>query len=64
MSRKQALKTAAGRKIQSTLKQHGIIVRSRSMRGLAEEAPFAYKDVNVVVDSMVGTGFVRKNRAG
>ncbi len=60
MSRKQALKTERGERIQSGLKQQGIIVRSRSMRSLAEEAPFAYKDVNVVVDSMVGTGFARK----
>lgn len=60
MSRKQALKSGRGEKIQSILKQQGIIVRSRSMRSIAEEAPLAYKDVNEVVDSMVGTGFVRK----
>jgi len=60
MSRRQALRSARGEKIQSTLKHQGIIVRSRSMRSIAEEAPSAYKDVNEVVDSMVGTGFVRK----
>ena len=30
------------------------------MRGLAEEAPYAYKDVNLVVDSVVGAGLAKK----
>jgi tRNA-splicing ligase RtcB len=49
-----------GEAVQSQLKTQGIIVRSRSMRGVAEEAPYAYKDVNEVVEAMVGTGFARK----
>lgn len=60
MSRHAALKMTRGEKVQATLKQKGILVRSRSMRGIAEEAPLAYKDVNEVVDAMVGTGYARK----
>ena len=33
------------------LKGQGIIIRSRSMRGVAEESPGAYKDVDAVVDA-------------
>ena len=60
MSRRKAMKMMRGENVRSELKKKGILVRSRSMRGVAEEAPYAYKDVNEVVDSMVGTGFVRK----
>ena len=31
------------------LADRGILIRSPSMRGIAEEAPGAYKDVNAVV---------------
>jgi RNA-splicing ligase RtcB len=34
-----------------TLAQKGIIIKSPSYRGIAEEAPGAYKDVNAVVDA-------------
>ncbi len=34
-----------------TLAEQGIIIRGASKRGLAEEAPGAYKDVNEVVDA-------------
>ena len=60
MSRRKAMKMMRGENVRSELKKKGILVRSRSMRGVAEEAPYAYKDVNEVVDSIVGTGFVRK----
>ncbi|MDF1515653.1 MAG: RtcB family protein [Anaerolineae bacterium] len=60
MSRRQALKTTRGEKVQANLRHRGIIVQSRSMRGIAEEAPLAYKDVDEVVAAMVGTGYVRK----
>jgi tRNA-splicing ligase RtcB (3'-phosphate/5'-hydroxy nucleic acid ligase) len=38
----------------------GIIVRSPSMRGIAEEAPQAYKDVTAVVDAADAAGLARK----
>ncbi|HHJ37984.1 MAG: RNA-splicing ligase RtcB [Methylothermaceae bacteria B42] len=49
MSRRQANKTWKGQTLISELEQQGIIVRSPSFRGVAEEAPEAYKDVDAVV---------------
>jgi len=49
MSRHAALKQWSGRKIQDDLAAQGILIRSPSTRGIAEEAPGAYKDVGAVV---------------
>jgi tRNA-splicing ligase RtcB len=51
MSRHEAKKKWSGRKVVDDLAARGILIRSRSMRGVAEEAPGAYKDVNEVVDA-------------
>jgi tRNA-splicing ligase RtcB (3'-phosphate/5'-hydroxy nucleic acid ligase) len=51
MSRNQALKNWQGKEIISQLAQKGIIIRSPSFRGIAEEAPGAYKDVSAVVEA-------------
>jgi tRNA-splicing ligase RtcB len=50
MSRKAAIQHAQGRRIDKELEARGVIARARSWRGLAEEQPDAYKDVNQVVD--------------
>ena len=50
MSRHQALKHWKGRQVIDSLADHGILIRSPSQRGVAEEAPGAYKDVSEVVD--------------
>ncbi len=60
MSRKEATRQSRGEAVRSALNAQGIAVRTRSMRGLAEEAPYAYKDVSLVVDSVVGAGLARK----
>lgn len=60
MSRHQALKTWRGQSVIEQLAQQGIIVRSPSMRGIAEEAPDAYKDVDAVVESAHAAGLARK----
>jgi tRNA-splicing ligase RtcB len=60
MSRHQALKRWSGRQIVDELAGRGIIVRSPSTRGVAEEAPGAYKDVTVVVDAAEAAGLSRK----
>jgi len=60
MSRHQALKTWMGRQVIDELKARGIIVRSPSPRGVAEEAPGAYKDVRAVVDAAEMAGLARK----
>jgi tRNA-splicing ligase RtcB len=51
MSRHQAMKQWRGRALVDELAGRGIIIRSPSMRGVAEEAPGAYKDVAAVVDA-------------
>lgn len=51
MSRHQALKQWRGRAVIDDLRGRGIIIRSPSQRGVAEEAPGAYKDVSAVVEA-------------
>jgi tRNA-splicing ligase RtcB len=48
-SRSAARKRISGGELRRQLEQRGIVVRSASSRGLAEEAPFAFKDVERVV---------------
>ena len=60
MSRHQALRTWSGRKVVDDLAARGVVVKSRAMRGVAEEAPDAYKDVTAVVDAADGAGLARK----
>lgn len=60
MSRSQATKRWQGRTLVDELAARGIIIRSPSMRGVAEEAPLAYKDVSVVVDVADRAGLARK----
>jgi tRNA-splicing ligase RtcB len=50
MSRTGARKEVSGAELRQQLEARGIVVRSASNRGLAEEAPFAYKDVDRVVE--------------
>lgn len=49
MSRRKASKLWRGSNIIEHLTEQGILIRSPSLRGVAEEAPHAYKDVNQVV---------------
>jgi len=49
MSRHQSRKRWKGRTLVDELASRGILIRSPSMRGVAEEAPGAYKDVSAVV---------------
>ncbi|MBI4368691.1 MAG: RtcB family protein [Elusimicrobia bacterium] len=60
MSRIQAAKKIKGEALALELKSQGIHVRTPSYRGLAEEAPFAYKDVNEVVEVCERSGLSRK----
>ena len=60
MSRHQASRTWRGRQVIDELAARGIIIRSPSMRGVAEEAPDAYKDVSSVVDAADAAGLARK----
>jgi tRNA-splicing ligase RtcB len=60
MSRHQAMRTWRGRQVVDALAARGILIRSPSMRGVAEEAPDAYKDVAAVVDAADAAGLARK----
>jgi tRNA-splicing ligase RtcB (3'-phosphate/5'-hydroxy nucleic acid ligase) len=60
MSRHQALRTVSGAELRRRLEATGIAVRGASARGLAEETPEAYKDVNAVVEAAEGAGLCRK----
>jgi tRNA-splicing ligase RtcB len=60
MSRRQATKRWHGRAVVNELKERGILVRSPSMRGVAEEAPGAYKDVTGVVNAADNAGLATK----
>jgi len=60
MSRHQATKQWKGRELIDYLATKGILIRSPSYRGVAEEAPGAYKDVTAVVDAADHAGLSRK----
>jgi len=60
MSRHAALKEWSGRKVVDELAERGIIIKSPSMRGVAEEAPGAYKDVSAVVIAAEQAGLARR----
>ncbi|MEX2143774.1 MAG: RtcB family protein [Anaerolineales bacterium] len=60
MSRSKAKKTVRGAELIKELAAKGIYVQAGSMSGLAEEAPQAYKDVDVVVDTVVKAGIAKK----
>ena len=60
MSRNQAASRWRGRQVVDDLAARGILVRSPSSRGIAEEAPGAYKDVSEVVEATDAAGLARK----
>ncbi len=60
LSRHAALKRWSGRKIIDDLAAQGVVIRSPSTRGVAEEAPGAYKDVGAVVAAAERAGLARR----
>lgn len=60
MSRHAAKRTQPGHEVRRELEARGIVVRCPSSAELAEEAPFAYKDVERVVDVVHRTGLARR----
>jgi tRNA-splicing ligase RtcB len=60
MSRAQAKKKIRGSALRAELESKGIIIRSDSDPGLAEEAPLAYKDIEEVINVVHGAGLARK----
>jgi tRNA-splicing ligase RtcB len=60
LSRTAARKRVGGNELRRELEARGIVVRCPSPRGLAEEAPFAYKDVERVVEVVERAGLARR----
>jgi tRNA-splicing ligase RtcB len=60
MSRKKAKSRAAGRDVRRGLEERGISVRPGSVGLLSEEAPYAYKDVDEVVEVCQQAGLAAK----
>jgi tRNA-splicing ligase RtcB len=50
MSRHAAIRAVSGEEVVRGLEKKGIIIKCWSLRGIAEEAPLAYKDVEQVVN--------------
>lgn len=59
LSRHAAVRTVPGRELRARLEQRGISVRAASWKGLAEETPEAYKDVDAVVEASQAAGLCR-----
>ncbi len=60
ISRRQAIKTISGNKVIRELEKKGIIVKCFSKRGIAEEAPKVYKDIDKVVKVIHQAGLAKK----
>ena len=60
MSRTKARHEVSGSELKKELEGEGIVIRSGSMAGLAEEAPIAYKDVDEVVNVVQEAGLAKK----
>ncbi|MBI5485869.1 MAG: RtcB family protein [Deltaproteobacteria bacterium] len=60
LSRAQAKRQARGRDIAAELGTRGILVRAASRATVVEEMPEAYKDVDEVVDVVVGAGLCER----
>lgn len=60
LSRTEAVRRASGRRIDQELDALGIVALARGHKGLAEEQPAAYKDVDNVVEVVHRSGLSRK----
>jgi tRNA-splicing ligase RtcB (3'-phosphate/5'-hydroxy nucleic acid ligase) len=59
MSRSAAKRMVDGEELQKDMERRGIYVHAVTMKGLAEEAGKAYKDINVVVDTLEKAGITK-----
>ncbi|MGZ8868822.1 MAG: RtcB family protein, partial [Thermoanaerobaculia bacterium] len=60
MSRMQAKRQIDGRELKARMEKMGIVVEAGSTKGLVEEAPEAYKDVEAVVNVVANAGIAGK----
>jgi len=59
MSRRKAISKFNAAEIVKSLGERGVVVKSGSRKGIAEESPDAYKDVDEVVRVVQGAGIAR-----
>ena len=60
LSRRAAQREVDAPRLQESLEARGIHIQAGSMKGIAEEAPAAYKDVDLVVETVHRAGIARK----
>jgi len=60
MSRRAAMRAVSGQEVIKKLAKKGILIKCWSMRGIAEEAPIAYKDIDEVVEVVHQAGLSKK----
>lgn len=60
MSRHEAIRKISGEEVVKNLEKKGIICKCWSLRGIAEEAPMAYKDIDEVVGVVHNAGLSKK----
>jgi tRNA-splicing ligase RtcB len=60
MSRMKAKKSIRGEKVRQRMRESGILVKTGYMPGLAEEASFAYKNIDAVVEAVHTIGISKK----
>ena len=60
MSRTKAREKVHGRTLKQALESQGIIIKTDSTVGLAEEAPEVYKDIEAVIACVQGAGLAAK----
>jgi tRNA-splicing ligase RtcB len=60
LSRSAAKRQVNAPVLKEELKERGIFIEAGSFKGIAEEAPVAYKDVNLVVDAIEASGIAKR----
>jgi tRNA-splicing ligase RtcB len=56
----QAMRRVSGQEVIKSLESKGVIVKCWSPRGIAEEAPMAYKNIHEVVEVVHQAGLSKK----
>ncbi len=59
LSRSQAVKRFKGQAVMEALERQDVVLRAKGYKGISEEAPGAYKDIDQVAASTVGAGLAR-----
>jgi len=60
LSRRAAKRQVNAPVLKKQLREKGIFIEAGSFKGIAEEAPITYKDVNLVVDTVSDSGIAKK----